>query len=132
MSLLNKEEKKTTIIGPVIESKKWSYTPSNLTNIMEDDIVRQKWGDYMKINNKKTLLVEWLQGFCSIPPNFIPGADIIYSYSDRNLILNVLIQEKERIQNFLTVTCILDEDYPEEYIAKLINDSKYISCAGMI
>ena len=126
MSLLNKEEK-TTIISLVIESKKWSYTPSNFVNIMEDDIVRQKWRDYMRIVNKKTLLKEWLQGFCSILHNFIPGADIIYSYSDRNLILNVLIQEKERIQNFLTVTCILDEDYPEEYIAKLINDSKYIS-----
>ena len=131
MGLLNKEEK-TTIISPVIESKKWSYTPSNLVDIMEDDIVRQKWEDYMRIVNKKTLLKEWLQGFCSILPNFIPGVDIIYSYSDRNLILNVLIQEKERIQNLLTVTCILDEDYPEEYIAKLINDSKYISCAGMI
>ena len=79
----------------------------------------------MRIVNKKTLLVEWLQGFCSILPNFIPGADIIYSYSDRNLILNVLIQEKERIQNFLTVTCILDEDYPEELIEKIIQDSKH-------
>ena len=52
MSLLNKEEK-TTTISPVIESKKWSYTPSNFANIMEDDIVRQKWEDYMRIVNKK-------------------------------------------------------------------------------
>lgn len=52
MSLLNKEEK-TTTISPVIESKKWSYTPSNLVDIMEDDIVRQKWEDYMRIVNKK-------------------------------------------------------------------------------
>lgn len=131
MSLLNKEEK-TTTISPVIESKKWVYGQYDFENVMNDDVVYHKWIDCMKINNKKTLLEEWLQGFCSILPNFIPGADIIYSYSDRNLILNVLIQEKERIQNFLTVTCILDEDYPEEYIAKLINDSKYISCAGMI
>ena len=131
MGLLNKEEK-TTTIGPVIESKKWSYTPSNFANIMEDDIVRQKWEDYMRIINKKTLLEEWLQGFCSILPNFVQGADIIYFYDNRNLILNILVQEKERIQNFLTVACILDEDYPEEYIAKLINDSKYTSCAGMI
>ena len=131
MGLLNKEEK-TTTIGPVIESKKWSYTPSNFANIMEDDIVCQKWEDYMRIINKKTLLEEWLQGFCSILPNFVQGADIIYFYDNRNLILNILVQEKERIQNFLTVACILDEDYPEEYIAKLINDSKYTSCAGMI
>lgn len=131
MSLLNKEEK-TTTISPVIESKKWVYGQYDFENAMNDDVVYHKWIDCMKINNKKTLLVEWLQGFCSILPNFIPGADIIYSYSDRNLILNVLIQEKVLIQNFLTVTCILDEDYPEEYIAKLINDSKYISCAGMI
>lgn len=131
MSLLNKEEK-TTTISPVIESKKWSYTPSDFVDIMEDDIVRQKWRDYMRIVNKKTLLKEWLQGFCSILPNFVPGADIIKFYDNRILILNILIQEKERIQNLLTVTCILDEDYPEEYIAKLINDSKYISCAGMI
>ena len=131
MSLLNKEEK-TTTISPVIESKKWSYTPCNLVDIMEDDIVRQKWEDYIRIVNKKTLLKEWLQGFCSIIPNFVPGADITYFYYCSILTLNILIQEKERIQNFLTVTCILDEDYPEEYIAKLINDSKYISCAGMI
>ena len=131
MSLLNKEEK-TTTISPVIESKKWSYTPCNLVDIMEDDIVRQKWEDYIRIVNKKTLLKEWLQGFCSIIPNFVPGADITYFYYCSILTLNILIQEKERIQNFLTVTCILGEDYPEEYIAKLINDSKYISCAGMI
>ena len=124
MSLLNKEEK-TTIISPVIESKKWSYTPSDFANIMEDDIVRQKWRDYMRIVNKKTLLKEWLQGFCSILPNFVPGADIIYFYDNRTLILNILIQEKERIQNFLTVTCILDEDYPEELIEKIIQDSKH-------
>lgn len=131
MSLLNKEEK-TTTISPVIESKKWSYTPSNFVNIMEDDIVHQKWVDYMRIVNKKTLLKEWLQGFCSIIPNFVPGADITYFYYCSILTLNILVQEKELIQDFLTVTCILDEDYPEEYIAKLINDSKYISCAGMI
>ena len=115
-----------------MNQKKWVYGQYDFENAMNDDVVYHKWIDCMKINNKKTLLVEWLQGFCSILPNFVQGADIIYSYSDRNLILNVLIQEKERIQNFLTVTCILDEDYPEEYIAKLINDSKYISCAGMI
>lgn len=131
MSLLNKEEK-TTIISPVIESRKWVYGQYDFENAMNDDVVYHKWEDYMRIINKKTLLEEWLQGFCSILPNFIPGADIIYSYSDRNLILNVLIQEKVLIQNLLTVTCILDEDYPEEYIAKLINDSKHISCVGMI
>lgn len=124
MSLLNKEEK-TTTISPVIESKKWSYTPSNLVDIMEDDIVRQKWEDYMRIINKKTLLEEWLQEFCSILPNFVPGADIIYMYDNRILILNILIQEKERIQNLLTVACILDEDYPEEPIEKIIQDSKH-------
>ena len=89
MSLLNKEEK-TTTISPVIESKKCSYTPSNLVDIMEDDIVRQKWEDYMRIVNKKTLLKEWLQGFCSILPNFVPGADITYFYDNRILILNIL------------------------------------------
>lgn len=124
MSLLNKEEK-TTTISPVIESKKWSYTPSNLTNIMEDDIVRQKWEDYMRIVNKKTLLKEWLQEFCSILPNFVPGADITYFYDNRILILNILIQEKELIQNLLTVACILDEDYPKELIEKIIQDSKH-------
>lgn len=131
MSLLNKEEK-TTIISPVIESRKWVYGQYDFENVMNDDVVYHKWEDYMRIINKKTLLEEWLQGFCSILPNFVSGTDIIYFYDNRILILNVLIQEKERIRNFLTVTCILDEDYPEEYIAKLINDSKYISCAGMI
>lgn len=131
MSLLNKEEK-TTTISPAIESKKWSYTPSHLMDIMEDDIVRQKWEDYIRIVNKKTLLKEWLQGFCSIIPNFVPGADITYFYYCSILTLNIMVQEEVLVQNFLTVTCILDEDYPEEYIAKLINDSKYISCAGMI
>lgn len=131
MSLLNKKEK-TTTISPVIESKKWSYTPNNFVDIMEDDIVHQKWEDYMRIVNKKTLLKEWLQGFCSILPNFVPGADITYFYDNRILILNILLQEKERIQILLTVACILDEDYPEEYIAKLINDSKYTSCVRMI
>ena len=124
MSLLNKEEK-TTIISPVIESKKWSYTPSDFANIMKDDIVRQKWKDYMRIINKKTLLEEWLRDFCSILPNFVQGADIIKFYDSRILTLNILFQEKERIQNLLTVTCILDEDYPEELIEKIIQDSKH-------
>ena len=124
MSLLNKEEK-TTTISPVIESKKWSYTPSNLVDIMEDDIVRRKWEDYIRIVNKKTLLKEWLQGFCSILPNFVPGSDITYFYYCSILTLNILVQEKVLIQNFLTVTCILDEDYPEELIEKIIQDSKH-------
>ena len=131
MGLLNKKDK-ISPISPVIESRKWVYEQYDFENAMNDDMVYHKWIDCMKINNKKTLLVEWLQGFCSILPNFIPGADIIYSYSDRNLILNVLIQEKGRIRNFLTATCVLDEDYPEEYIAKLLNNSKGISCVGMI
>ena len=131
MSLLNKEEKQQQSVRS-LNQKKWSYTPSNLVDIMEDDIVRQKWEDYIRIVNKKTLLKEWLQGFCSIIPNFVPGADITYFYYCSILTLNILVQEKELIQNLLTMTCILDEDYPEEYIAKLINDSKYISCAGMI
>lgn len=131
MSLLNKEEK-TTTISPVIETKKWSYTPSNFVNIMEDDIVRQKWGDYMRIVNKKTLLKEWLQEFCSILPNFVPGADITYFYDNRILILNILIQEKELIQNLLTMACILDEDYPEELIEKIIQDSKHLGALSDI
>lgn len=124
MSLLNKEEK-TTTISPVIESKKWSYTPSNLVDITEDDIVRQKWEDYIRIVNKKTLLKEWLQGFCSIIPNFVPGADITYFYYCSILTLNILVQEKVLIQNFLSMACILDEDYPEELIEKIIQDSKH-------
>lgn len=131
MSLLNKEEK-TTIISPVIESKKWSYTPSDFANIMEDDIVRQKWEDYIRIVNKKTLLKEWLQEFCSILPNFVQGADIIKFYDNRILTLNILIQEKVLIQNLLTVTCILDEDYPEELIEKIIQDSKHSGASSDI
>lgn len=94
---------------------------------MEDDIVRQKWEDYIRIVNKKTLLKEWLQGFCSIIPNFVPGSDITYFYYSQILILNILVQEKVLIQNLLTVTCILDEDYPRGFIKKLINNSKHIS-----
>ena len=125
MGLLNKKEK-SAAIHPRIQSGYWIWKQDNLRHVMKDEKLYWEWIDLISSNdNEDICLDKWIRKFYSIASNFIHGPKIICTHRDNKIVIGIEYVVNGKKCTGLTVTCILDEDYPEELIEKIIQDSKH-------
>ena len=125
MSLLNKEEKSAAIY-PMFQGSFRVWGQNDLGVAMRDKTVYRKWLDLMSSkDNIGIRLDEWMKDFHSIVPNFILKPDIIYTHDGKRIIIYIHYTKNGIRLIGLTIRGVLDDEYPQDLIEKIIQDSKH-------
>lgn len=125
MGLLNKKDKNEVIV-PIIKSIQFTDGYGNLEDAAKDKMAYKEWLISMyEMEDKEVRFEDWAQVLYSILSNLTPGSRIEYDHHKRLVSVSIYYVIDGIKHTDASLGCILDEDYPEELIEKIIQDSKH-------